>query len=232
MSAAGYYPPISVVVPCYNAAAYLDAALRSLLDQTLPPAEIIVIDDGSTDDSAALAAAFGAPVYCYTQTNQGASAARNQGIARAQHDLIAFLDADDLWPAESLASRVALLQTDPTLDGVFGLIEQFISPELPATVRATVACPTAVRPGRLAGALLVKKQLFEQVGLFDPQFRLGETMDWLARTAMHGSRWAAVDSVVLRRRIHRNNSVYQEQQLHADYLHVLKAAIDRRRGQA
>src|SRR5262249_59293001 len=95
-------PTISVVIPCYNGARFLRETLASVLAQTLPPLEVLVIDDGSTDDSGAVAESFGPPVRVIRQPNQGESVARNRGIEEAKGEWVGFLDADDLWNPDKL----------------------------------------------------------------------------------------------------------------------------------
>ncbi len=107
-SAGDLRPNVSVVIPCFNGERHLSAALASALAQTRPAAEILVIDDGSTDGSAAVAAAFGPSVRVVRQQNQGESVARNRGFDLARGDWIAFLDADDVWHPDKLAAAVAL----------------------------------------------------------------------------------------------------------------------------
>lgn len=96
---------ISVVIPAYNAAAFLPRCLKSVFAQTLAPEEVIVVDDGSTDNTAAVAAGLGARVV--RRKNGGLSAARNTGIQHAAGEWIALLDADDMWAAEKLQRQVA-----------------------------------------------------------------------------------------------------------------------------
>lgn len=103
---------VSVVIPCYNAASFLRETLESVLVQTRPPFEVLVIDDGSTDGSAAIAEAFCASVRVIRQENQGESAARNRGVNLAQGEWIAFLDADDIWMPEKLDRQLALVAPD------------------------------------------------------------------------------------------------------------------------
>lgn len=105
---------VSVVIPCYNGASYLRSTLESALGQTHSPLEIIVIDDGSTDNSAAIAESFGCPVRVIRQSNQGESVARNRGIDEARGDWIAFLDADDKWAPAKLSRQLAVA-TDETI---------------------------------------------------------------------------------------------------------------------
>lgn len=110
-------------MPCYNAAPYLHEAIASALDQSVPPTEIIVVDDGSTDESPQIAAAFGEPVRVVRQTNQGESVARNRGIEEATGDWVAFLDADDVWRPEKLERQLALI--DPGVVCVHTAVYEF-----------------------------------------------------------------------------------------------------------
>jgi glycosyltransferase involved in cell wall biosynthesis len=103
-------PSVTVVIPCFNAAAFLHATLESALHQTCAPFEVLVIDDGSTDGSAAIASSYGPPVRVIAQTNQGESVARNRGIDEARGDWIAFLDADDLWMPGKLERQLAVAE--------------------------------------------------------------------------------------------------------------------------
>jgi glycosyltransferase involved in cell wall biosynthesis len=225
-------PEVSVIVPCYNAAAWLGAAIESLLAQVPPPTEVIVIDDGSTDDSAAIAASFGAPVRAERQRNQGISAARNRGLSLATGAFVGFLDADDLWSETSLAARLQCLAGAPASDGVFGLVEAFVSPEVSATERQTLRVPAGAIAGRLLGACLFRRKVFARVGGFDPRFNVGETMDWFARADALGVMMARLDAVVLRRRVHSTNTTRDGERLKADYLRVLRASLARRRAAA
>jgi glycosyltransferase involved in cell wall biosynthesis len=104
---------ISVVIPCYNGARFLRETLESVARQTYPADEVIVVDDGSTDASAAVAASFGPPVRVLRQANQGESVARNNGIAAAAGDWIALLDADDLWAPTKLERQVQAVADSP-----------------------------------------------------------------------------------------------------------------------
>ncbi len=103
---------VSVVIPCYNGAAFLRETLESAMAQTHQPLEIIVVDDGSTDDSGAIAEAFGSPVRVIYQANQGESIARNRAISEAKGDWIAFLDADDLWEINKLEKQLEAAGSD------------------------------------------------------------------------------------------------------------------------
>ncbi len=110
---------VSVVIPCFNREKSLGDAITSALRQTLPAAEIVVVDDGSTDGSAAVAECFGPPVRVIRRANGGAAAARNRGIAEATGDWIAFLDSDDVWAPEKLQRQAAAAEVFPEADVVF-----------------------------------------------------------------------------------------------------------------
>ena len=107
-------PRVSVVIPTYNCARFIERTIDSALRQTYRDFELIVVDDGSTDDTQAVVARFGKSVRYVYQTNQGASAARNAAVARAGGEYLAYLDADDLWIPEKLALQVGYLDAHPT----------------------------------------------------------------------------------------------------------------------
>lgn len=109
---------MSVVIPAYNARSTIRSTIESVLAQTYRPLEVIVVDDGSSDDTVAIVSAMGDPVRCVAQPNQGAATARNNGIERSRGELIAVLDADDLWKPEKLSAQVALMRADPSIGAV------------------------------------------------------------------------------------------------------------------
>lgn len=120
---------ISVVIPCYNAAAFVAETIRSALGQTLAPLEVIVVDDGSSDDSAAVAAACGPAVKVIRQANTGAAGARNTGVRVAAGNWIAFLDADDLWVRDRLEKLACLAATaDPDIVCLFNDLD-YVAPD-------------------------------------------------------------------------------------------------------
>lgn len=108
-------PTVSVVIPTYNRAAFLGAAVASIRAQTYPCAEVVIVDDGSTDNTAEVIASLGAGVRYVTQANAGPAAARNRGIREAHGDLVAFLDTDDRWLPEKIARQVAILKRDSSV---------------------------------------------------------------------------------------------------------------------
>ena len=221
---------ISVLIPCYNAARYIEEALESVFSQGVDPHEVVVVDDGSTDGSADRVRAFGDRVRVDRQENAGISGARNAALALATGEVIAFLDADDLWPDESLHARLEVLATDESIDYCYGLVEQFISPDVsPESASAHATAIVDPRPARLAGAMLVRRQAFTKVGDFSLSLRVGETLDWVARADDLGIRCYSLPQIVLRRRLHATNTGLVQPDNRADYLTLARAALARRR---
>lgn len=220
---------LSVVIPCYNAERFLAEAIDSVLAQRAAGLEIIVIDDGSTDGSAEIARGFGPVVSCHSQPNAGIAAARNAGIARATGELLAFVDADDLWTEGSLDARLAALESAPRVDCVFGALQQFLSPGIDPLVAARLEFDANASTARFAGTMLIRRAAFLRAGPFDTALRVGEMVEWVARAEAAGVTTRTLDAVVMRRRIHGNNTVLTQKLSQGDYLRALKAAMDRRR---
>lgn len=217
---------VSVVIPVRDGARHLGETLDSVLAQGEPVGEIVVVDDGSTDDSADVARSRGALVRVLTQPPSGVGPARNRGAAAARHPLLAFVDADDLWPPGRLALQRALLDADADLDAVFGLVEEFLSPEIDAAVAATMRCkPVGV--AMLPGGMLIRRDAFARHGGFDA--RGAEFVAWFVRAREGGLRWQVPDAVVLRRRLHGRNRARVDPRVAADYLRIARARVAGRR---
>lgn len=216
---------ISVIIPVYNGERYLRQAIESVLAQSYHPLEVIVVDDGSTDASITVAQQFAPIVKVVTQPNLGAGAARNHGVALAEGEFLAFLDADDLWIPEKLTLQIAGFAAQPEIDMFFGRIEPFNSPEL------TALPPLAQQAvdGFHAGTLLIRRAKFLSVGEFVTDRGLGEFIDWYARAQEQGLRHFMLPDIVMKRRRHDTNLTLRAAHERSEYLHVLKAALDRRR---
>lgn len=222
---------ISVIVPVYNAELYLREALQSLLDQTKKPDEIIVIDDGSTDDSANIAREFGSGIRYWFQENQGPGAALNSGLAKATGDYFAFIGADDLWHKEKLELQLASFDASPNLDIAFGHVKQFISPELDDNQKETIYCPPDAMPGFATSTMLIKRNSFSQVGVFEDKWEVGEFIDWFARANDRGLNNVMIPQIIYFRRLHTSNLTISKRDSYVDYARIIKASLDRRRNQ-
>jgi glycosyltransferase involved in cell wall biosynthesis len=225
-------PSISVVIPVFNAEPYLAECLHSVLGQTVRPAEIVAVNDGSTDGSLQTlhryAARSGVPFQVISRENRGSSATLNEGIAAATGEFIAFQDADDRWVPEKLAWQLAAFAAAVTLEACFGHTVCFVSPELSAEIRTGIACPTGPQPGFHKQTLLIRRSVLDRVGGFDEQYLVGEFMDWFLRAKVAGLRYALLPEVVTERRLHRSG-LASRMEPGPGYAHILKAALDRQR---
>lgn len=212
-------PQVSAVIPVYNGEAYLGAAIESVLGQSLPAAEIIVADDGSTDRSLDVARSYGDLVKVLAHDHAGICATLNRAVDKARGPLLAFLDADDLWTPRKLETQVAVLGSSAPPDMVFGLSQNF---------REDGTDEPAV-PGICKGTQLMARDLWLDVGRLDETLVIGEFMDWFARALERGLAFLTIDEVLLRRRIHGSNSGIRLAAQRSQYALVAKRALDRRR---
>ncbi|MGB0383493.1 MAG: glycosyltransferase family 2 protein [Ardenticatenaceae bacterium] len=221
-------PLVSVIIPVYNGEAYLAQAIESVRRQPYQPIELIVVDDGSTDGSAEIAKGFDEVRYCF-QPQSGAAAARNQGIRLAQGTFLAFLDADDLWTNDKLSRQLAVFDHHPALDMLFAQVKQFHSPELDQETKKRLPIPAHIMPGYHLGTMLIKRDAFFRVGQFETRWRVGEFIDWYAKAIELGLKSQMLPEVLMKRRLHLTSLGTRERKSQTDYLHILKAALDRRR---
>lgn len=183
---------ISVIIPSHNRGHLLPRALDSVLAQTRPPAEIIVVDDGSSDGTAAMLAADYPEVRCLRQPNEGVSGARNRGIMAAQGEWIALLDSDDQWQPEKLAIQMEALAAAPGhllchTDEIWIRNGRRVNPmdkhaKAGGWIFQHCLPLCAISPS----SALIHRGLFDEVGLFDPELPACEDYDmWLRICARH-----------------------------------------------
>jgi len=220
-------PMISVIIPFYNRDRYLAEAIESVLNQTYANTELILVDDGSTDKSAAIARSY--PVKYHYQTNMGIGAARNAGISLATGDFFAFLDSDDIWTRDKLAKQMAAFEANPNLEAVFGYAQNFFSPELDAEFRAKIRCDEQPISSNLSGAILIKRQAFLRIGMFDVNLKVGIDVAWAIRAMEQKLQQIILPDVVYHRRIHTTNNGIVNQDYVGERMRVLKAKLDRQR---
>jgi glycosyltransferase involved in cell wall biosynthesis len=208
---------VSVIVPAFDAGRFLREALESVFRNACLPLEVIVVDDGSADDTATVAREF--PVIVLELPHRGVAAARNAGWARSSGQLIAWLDADDRWPDGKLERQIAVLAANAAVDVVYGKVREFAQDDQVAHwVR-----PAAL--ARLPGSMLIRREAFARVGAFDEQLAVGEFMDWLVRAREWDLCEAMLDDVCLERRLHGRNLGIVARERRGDYLRVARRAL-------
>jgi glycosyltransferase involved in cell wall biosynthesis len=223
---------ISVIIPSLNMARFLPDAITSIQRQDRAVHEILVIDPSSTDKTAEVVAALaasGAPIRRIETERCGPARARNLGLEQAQGDVIAFLDADDLWPSTKLSRQCARLDDRPRMDMVSGLVCFFdkLDPTL-LTPAADASTSTMVHIH--LGACLYRRSVFEQVGGFDERLHFCEDLDLVQRLREQAIPFTILRDITLYYRRHGDSMLAQSdpRQL-VNYRHALALSRARQR---
>jgi glycosyltransferase involved in cell wall biosynthesis len=211
---------ISVIIPTFNRCDYITESLESAFRQTHVPFEVIVVDDGSTDDTAKRIERFARQITYLYQENRGVGAARNAGVAHSTGEFVAFLDSDDVWLPHKLALQMQTFQATPELEAIYG--------------HARSAARLRLMAGRIQAAplpcaLLIRRSSLLRVGPFDESLRMGVEIDWYSRMQDCGVRMAMLGDVLYRRRLHRSNLNLTHADERVERLRALKTVLDRRR---
>ena len=219
-------PLVSVVIPTYNSAQFVGDAVKSVLEQTYSRHEIIVVDDGSTDNTKEVLQLFGERIQYIHQENRGPSAARNTGIRLAKGAYICFLDADDLWLPGKLEVQVSFMERHKDVglvlsdheefDSTGVVLESFIAAK---KFRSELTLPGLVEKpfSKLVAenfistpTVIIRRECFEKAGLFDETLRSVEDRDlWLRIAANYDI--ACLPMVVCRRRLHGSNISFEQE---------------------
>jgi glycosyltransferase involved in cell wall biosynthesis len=224
-------PLISCIVPAYDSERYLGEALDSILAQTYRPIEIIVADDGSTDQTAAIAARHAAGARYVSQPTAGPSSTRNLGLRAALGTFVAFLDADDLWHREKLERQMARFDTRPELDLCVTYAQAFWVPEF-AEEEARFRGHTRARPvpGYASTTLLARRRLFDEIGPFDADLWFADAVEWFARARRRGAILEIVPEPLVYHRMHPGSLTRRRSAAgRAEFLAFVKDSLDRRR---
>ncbi|MBW6521519.1 MAG: glycosyltransferase family 2 protein [Desulfoarculaceae bacterium] len=184
---------ISAIIPTYNREKLIERAIRSILGQTIACSEILVVDDGSQDQTAALVRSLGEncdiPVHYFYQDNMGPAAARNLGVQQAQSELIAFLDSDDHWRKDKLACQLRVMEDNPG-----SLISHTREQWMREGVHLNQKKKHIQRHGDIfahclrlctvgMSTVMARRELFEKAGFFSPEFRCCEDYDFWLRVS-------------------------------------------------
>lgn len=222
-------PIISAMITVFNGEKYIAEALQSIRSQNYPNFDIIVVDDGSTDKTKTAVQNSGVEVSYFYQEHGGIAKGKNLGISHAKGEYFAFLDADDFWLNEKTNKQINLLLENPSLDVVFGNVKQFYSPELSDESKEKYRCPANAYPGIHSGTMLIRRETFFKVGLFDTRWQKGIFNDWYLRASEAGLKTYTFDDIFMMRRIHENNHGIVNRNKSIEYVRMLKASLDRKK---
>jgi glycosyltransferase involved in cell wall biosynthesis len=215
-------PLVSIVVPVYNAQPFLRETLDSVFALDYEPFEVIVVDDGSTDGSAAIAESYSG-VRCIRQENRGPGTARNVGVEAARGEFVAFVDSDDVVLPHKLSAQVGYLLDHPDVTATLGRQEWITPPPdaVPDLVWGDL-------DGVPAMSMVIRTAAFLEVGCLDPALRGPEDTDLLMRLREGGYRFVVIPEIVMHRRYHGENLVAGRRESPVT-LELLKAKLDRDR---
>lgn len=220
---------VCVIIPVYNAMAYLPAALASVLEQTFTDFEVLIINDGSSDNIQKWAKSItDRRVKLISQANQGVSVARNTGISKAQGEYIAFLDADDIWEPTKLAKQVEFLDAHPAVGLVSTWVKlvneqgKFLS-ETKLSFKPENIWHQMIEQCLIAcGSVpMVRRSCFETVGLFDPSLKFGEDWEMWTRIAARYD-FGLLEECLVSYRQHDNNISKNFQEMTPDFQKLIE----------
>ncbi|UXX80814.1 glycosyltransferase [Reichenbachiella carrageenanivorans] len=220
---------ISIIIPCYNAEEHLASAIQSIIDLEIENLEIIVVDDGSTDNSITIARSFD-KIQLISQANSGPAAARNRGIEAASGDIIGFLDADDLYPDQKIKIQLDYLRKNPDTEIVSGRIQCFGDQSDHMYIKIYEDAAQKTMLNFHVGANLYRKNVFDKIGGFDVDLRYAEDVDHWFKIVEQGINYHFLSEVTLLHRRHHNNMTNVSQGIQNPYfIRAIKKSMDRRK---
>jgi glycosyltransferase involved in cell wall biosynthesis len=223
-------PLVSALILVYNGERYVAEAVESALAQTYSPIEVIVLDNGSTDRSAEIARAYEPEVRVHIEPERGINRARNAAVEQARGEYIAFLDGDDVWEPRKTEWQIDAFEADPSADIVYGHVRQFLSPDCEPELAARLRIPEEPQPGVLLSALLAPRRVFDLIGPLTPELNVSDVLEWFLRSRRLGLREVLLPQVVTHRRVHDANHSHRHKANRAEFVRLLKASPDARRG--
>lgn len=226
-------PRVSAIIPTYNRRELVQRAIDSALAQTLPPDEIVVVDDGSTDGTGdALKARYGERIAYLWQPNAGVSAARNAGMSHARGALFALLDSDDLWAPEKTERQCAYLAANPDIGMVVCDVARMDADGKPYDFfrrRDVIATDgwalgeLLMNPALVPASAMLRREVFADVGGFDTALRTAEDIDFFLRVAQ---RWqVGVTEGAMVRAMRGHEGLSAESSTYDDYVRVMERTV-------
>jgi glycosyltransferase involved in cell wall biosynthesis len=220
---------VSCIVTAYNSERWLADAIDSVLAQTYPDRDVVVVDDGSDDATLEVARNFGPAVRIVETANLGTAEARNAGLANSAGDLVAFLDADDRWRPGKVARQVERFEERADLAICTGMVETFWDGDVSEEERRA-----RDRGKELAGwtwsAMAIRREVFDRIGTLAPYQRHADDTEWLLRVRAEGLTAELLPEVLADRRLHEDNLSWRQRAESLDeYLDLLLASVRERR---
>lgn len=221
-------PLVSVILPVYNGATFLRETIESVLTQTYKYFELIVVDDGSTDDSKEIIQSYPEAQYVY-QTNQGVPFARNAGVQNSNGQYLCFIDQDDLWLPEKLEKQIQAFRAQPELGYCITRQVFYLSPDVPRPAW----CPEDWLDKPLAGyspsTFMITRSLFEQKGAFDTGLLTGSDTEFFFKLKDEMVAFLQLDEVLVKKRVHSLNQSTAREALRRDIMETVRRSIHRQR---
>jgi glycosyltransferase involved in cell wall biosynthesis len=216
-------PLISVIVPVFNGAQFLQAAIESVLTQSVKELEILIVDDGSEDHSLEIAGSFSDPrISMLHQRRSGPAAARNNGLRSGRGKFFAFVDADDIWPPGKLAWQIDHLHGSSRVGISLGAVQHFVGDPMNPV--------GGLLKSYQFGAAVIRRELIDQIGLLDESLQLGEDLDWFMRAKDMGMAPYYKHETALYYRVQNSGSLTHGKDLQArQVFNVIHKALLRRR---
>ena len=193
-------PLVTSIIPAFNREKYIAEAIESVLNQTYRNIEIIVIDDGSTDNTPRILSSYNGKIKYFLQPNSGASAARNSGISKASGDFISFLDSDDLWEKNKISLQMECFENNPGIDICLCNTKIFSEKKITDFDQKYIIAT----PYHLC-SILIKKDVLKRVGYFKTNLKSGEDTDFFLRIKEMGIPLKILQDKLVYIRIHANN---------------------------
>lgn len=222
-------PLVTVIIPVYNGGKFLEEALQSVFDQTYQNIEIVVVDDGSTDNTAEIAQSFSQVHYIY-QENQGVSVARNTAISRAGGEYIAFLDADDIWMPDKLSIQIEYMLGNPEFRITTTDKTNFLEPgtQLPNHLKQIDNWESMEE--NIPSMMMVHHSVFKEIGYYSPDYKASEDTEWIWRAMDAKIPIKKIEKNLVRRRLHGSNLSWVMVKDHkANLMRILRESVARKK---
>jgi glycosyltransferase involved in cell wall biosynthesis len=221
-------PSVSVILIVKNGARFIADALESVRAQSHPPAEILVVDGHSTDATAAIARRYDG-VTVVPQASAGIANAYNEGIARARHDLLAFISHDDRWLPTKLERQVTCLTMRPDVLVCVTHVQHVLHDGAAPPSGFRTELLAAPVPGFIMETVMARRSVFERVGYFDPAFPVSEDTEWFSRMRDAGVPTVVLPEALVEKRVHETNASLGHAGINGLLLKALRQSIVRKR---